>query len=499
MGNCSGVCSKNLPRKKYDVIMDKLLEEKDNSKNVYTYNLYKIKFLQKEIKVFLKRKRMHKSNHSSNKSSKQNGNKRRTLQDKNNDNNLIIHYPYNSHSKKTSSKSQNIKNSTVYRNSIHSKSNKNDSSPKIRSPKNRSPKNKSPKNRSPKNRGKISSFPKQFKIITNNINDEYHNNLGSKIGMCKKNNNDENNGNNSIFIPILKLELFERELFKIDPFRNGVRKTKYDNDPRDIFDNIRKKYQKITEDNCSYIGEWKNGKRDGIGLLCWEKEKFLGYFIENNVNGYGRLCGQNGDTYKGYWKNYQADGWGIYYISKGAFFRGMWSKDKQNGFGVERWPRWSIFFGDYFMGNKNGFGILNFESKAWYEGQFKNGIISGIGSFFFEDGRRYQGMWKNNRMDGYGYIIWPNKDEFEGEFKEDKKQGFGICKIGKKIFIGVWRNNKLEGKVIIIEDGKYKKQYWENGRASKNLSFDTPISFEKYVEKYIKKEKYKNSRIKEKE
>ena len=55
--------------------------------------------------------------------------------------------------------------------------------------------------------------------------------------------------------------------------------------------------------------------------------------------------------------------------------------------------------------------------------------------------------------------------------------------------MGIWKNNKLDGNVIIIEDGKFKKQFWENGKASKGLPIDTPIFFEKYVDKYVKKSK----------
>ena len=138
------------------------------------------------------------------------------------------------------------------------------------------------------------------------------------------------------------------------------------------------------------------------------------------------------------------------------------------------------------MGNKNVIGVLNFESKAWYEWEFKNGIIIGIGIFFFEGGRSYQGTWKNNKMDGYGYIIWLDDNFYEGEFKEDKKEGFGICRVGKKTFMGMWRDNKLYGNVLIIEDGKYKKQYWVNGKTSKNLSNETPIPFEKYADNFMK-------------
>ena len=108
-------------------------------------------------------------------------------------------------------------------------------------------------------------------------------------------------------------------------------------------------------------------------------------------------------------------------------------------------------------------------------------------------------MWKNNKIDGYGYIIWPDENSYEGEFKDDKKEGFGLCKIGKKVFMGMWSNNKLIGNVIVIDNEVIKKQYWENGKALKNLSNDTTITFEKYAEKYIKKMKNKNTNNKENE
>ena len=55
----------------------------------------------------------------------------------------------------------------------------------------------------------------------------------------------------------------------------------------------------------------------------------------------------------------------------------------------------------------------------------------------------------------------------------------------------MWKDNKLNGNVLIIEDGKLKKQYWNNGRAFKNLPNETFIFFEKFAKKYIKNSKYK--------
>ena len=491
MGNCNIFCSNNITRLKGDIAMDKLIVQDDKSKRVPIYNLYKIKFLQSQIKNFLNRKKNHKSNNSKDKNIKQYENKSPLFQE-NKALNSKIHYHYNSHSKKSSSKSHNFNNIKTTKNSYYTKSNINDSSPKNQSPKNKSPKSRSSKNIAQKNRNKIISFPKKFEIKTKNMNKNNDNdNLIKKSEKYKKNIDENSNDNfNNIIIPNIKPTLFDKnEIFKNDPFRNGIGITKNKNDPRDaINDNNRKIYPIVIEDNISYIGEWKNGKRDGIGLLHLENEyKYFGQFSENNIVGYGILFHQNGDSYKGQWKNYQADGWGIYFIKNGAFIRGMWSHNKPNGFGIERWPRQSVYSGEYNNGNKDGIGILNFNKKAWYEGEFKNGVISGIGSFFFEDGRKYQGTFKNNKIDGFGCIIWPDKKIYEGEFKDDKKEGFGIYKIGKKIFMGIWCNNKLEGKVIIIEEGKLKKQLWENGRALKNLSHDTPIIFEKYAEDYKNK------------
>ena len=160
----------------------------------------------------------------------------------------------------------------------------------------------------------------------------------------------------------------------------------------------------------------------------------------------------------------------------------LFSKDKQNLYGIEKWPKGSCYQGEYVDGNKEGYGMLLFEGNGGYEGEFRNGCISGIGVFYFVDNRRYEGEWKNNKMHGYGTITWPDGKFYEGEFNDDKKEGFGIFYSQKKIYMGIWKNSALDGKVIIIEGGRIKKQVWENGRASKSLPSEHPVFFEKYVD-----------------
>jgi len=305
--------------------------------------------LQKKIKYFLKRKKVHKLYYSSNKNIKQTKNKHWNNQDKNDEKNLIIHNhnnQYSYHTKKSSSKTQNFKSSSLCKNSS-TKSNKNDSSPKNKSPKNISHKTKSPQNKTPKNTSSknqnINSFPK--KISAKAICDEKEKNLNKEIEICKDNYRNEASEEKGLFIQILKPTLLEMDLFKGDVFRTGAKIYKNVNDPRNSEkDNLRKSFPKIMENQCSYIGEWMNGKRDGFGLLSLENgAKYLGYFFENKVEGYGHLWKEKGDSYNEQWKNYQAEGWGIYHTKSGANFRGDWKGNKQNGFGVERWPKGSIF------------------------------------------------------------------------------------------------------------------------------------------------------------
>ena len=302
----------------------------------------------------------------------------------------------------------------------------------------------------------------------------------------------------SLLVPKIKTSLMNNNIFNDDPFRNKNRSNlnKIENDPRDgPFDGKRRKFPKIKEEQSSYEGEWKDGKRDGYGILYWgNKSKFVGLFVEDKAFGFGKLWHEDGDIFKGYWKDFQADGIGQYKTKKGAYFNGDWKLDRQDGFGMEIWPKGSNFMGEYSDGNKHGIGILTFENKAGYKGEFHEGIISGIGTFYFGDKRKYHGEWKNNKMHGYGIIVWPGGDVFEGEFREDKKNGFGIFYNQQKICMSMWKNNKPEGEVVIIDNENVKKQLWENGKLIKLLEDGYQTKFEKIIDKIKKEQKKKVKR-----
>ena len=275
---------------------------------------------------------------------------------------------------------------------------------------------------------------------------------------------------NQLNIPQVHSAYKRNKFFAEDPFSKPLKDTKdTSNDPRNgPMDNVRRRYPKIEQDEFSYEGEWKNRKRDGVGVLIWKNvAKFIGEFLEDRVWGFGILHHDDGDEYMGYWDN-----------------------DKQNGFGMEKWPRNTQFEGEYLDGNKEGVGILNIEDKGTFQGEMKNGNINGVGKFIFSDGRTYEGEFSDNKMEGFGIIKWPDGKIFVGEFREDIQDGFGVFYSRKKIYIGIWKNSFLEGDAIIVENDKIKKQFWEEGGPSENLPNDSKIFFEKYVDDIIKEKDF---------
>ena len=57
----------------------------------------------------------------------------------------------------------------------------------------------------------------------------------------------------------------------------------------------------------------------------------------------------------------------------------------------------------------------------------------------------------------------------------------------------MWKNNKPEGEVVIIDNGKIKKQLWEDEKPLKYLE-DGETKFEKIIEIIIKEQKKKIKR-----
>lgn len=74
-----------------------------------------------------------------------------------------------------------------------------------------------------------------------------------------------------------------------------------------------------------YVGQWKNGKRHGLGKQYYKDGSYyFGYWENNMTNGLGRLIHADGDIYEGNWFNDKAHGNGKYIHADGAQYVGEW-------------------------------------------------------------------------------------------------------------------------------------------------------------------------------
>ena len=215
------------------------------------------------------------------------------------------------------------------------------------------------------------------------------------------------------------------------------------------------------ENGEKYIGELKNGLKDGKGILYYNKndkakrKKYEGYFKNDKREGKGILFWINGEKYEGESKNGKREGNGIMYYPNGDRYQGEYKNDKKEGKGIYYYKNGDKFVGDYKNGIREGKGILYYINGEKYEGDYKNGIREGKGIYYWNNGNRYEGDLKNGLREGKGIMYWNTGDRYEGDWKNSKKEGTGILYYnnGEK-YEGEYKNDKKEGKGIY---------YWNNG------------------------------------
>ena len=115
-------------------------------------------------------------------------------------------------------------------------------------------------------------------------------------------------------------------------------------------------YGKIdTLNRLSYIGEWKEGRREGHGKLTWkDRDVYVGEFKANTREGRGTYTWANGASYEGQWR----------------------------------------------AGNRYGNGKCKYPDGSCYEGQYLDGLRDGLGKVTFQSGDTLKGEWKLDRMEG---------------------------------------------------------------------------------------------------
>ncbi|CAG9312805.1 unnamed protein product [Blepharisma stoltei] len=203
--------------------------------------------------------------------------------------------------------------------------------------------------------------------------------------------------------------------------------------------------ERYLSDGSYSKGIWKDGKMHGHCLQVFANgDYYVGDVFEDTIQGLGKLFTiETQCSYEGEWKNGKQNGFGVENWPDGARFSGNFVNGKKNGKGKFIWADGSMFDGDFLDNQITGYGKYNWADDRSYEGRWLNNMMSGTGIFLWPDGRKYEGEYVNDKKEGKGVFTWPNNKVYEGTWKNGKQHGIGeIRALGKKTKKGEWKDGK---------------------------------------------------------
>lgn len=191
--------------------------------------------------------------------------------------------------------------------------------------------------------------------------------------------------------------------------------------------------------NYKYEGEALGLYAQGYGLYTndetttiyegeWDKSLKHGFGTEHFKNNY----------YEGNFKNGKRCGLGVYYWEKDVFYEGEWDNNCMNGTGMYQFSKESIYEGGFKNNKMDGFGILNVKNNKIYIGFFKKDFKDGFGiNIWDEEKKAYVGFWKNNKQEGFGKFFKNNRVKYglyqKGKIVNEVKDNENVNKIYNEI------------------------------------------------------------------
>ncbi|MBT7013512.1 MAG: hypothetical protein HN962_01035 [Actinobacteria bacterium] len=104
----------------------------------------------------------------------------------------------------------------------------------------------------------------------------------------------------------------------------------------------------------------------------------------------------DGAKYVGEWKNGKRNGQGTFTFPDGEKYVGEFKDGKRNGQGTYTFPDGKKYVGEFKDGEYNGQGTFTFPDGKKYVGEFKDGNINGKGVLFKVNGEIQSGTWVND-------------------------------------------------------------------------------------------------------
>ena len=168
--------------------------------------------------------------------------------------------------------------------------------------------------------------------------------------------------------------------------------------------------------NSRFKGQILKDRRNGMGFILYTGgDFFAGDFYRGEISGYGMLITTDEvinckgcKTYIGNWKDGKKNGFGRCYSADGKIiYQGQFSEDKPVGnypsdnvnqikeMSSLQSPGGDIFLGELKDGKPNGFGVILFGNGDMWQSSFKDGEKKGIGLY-----QTYEGEWQTMNVKG---------------------------------------------------------------------------------------------------
>lgn len=236
---------------------------------------------------------------------------------------------------------------------------------------------------------------------------------------------------------------------------------------------------KLILSDGEYIGEHKNGKPHGRGIIYFSSEdkrkSYEGDWINGIREGNGTMVWKNGGKYVGNWKSGVRNGYGTHHYADGEIYEGNWLAGKQHGkgkitFASDDSSNRKYYDGEWVSGIRQGMGTMMWNDGEWYKGGWENGVKHGKGEIHYPNGRKFVGIFNKGKKNGEGTYYW-NDGEYEvAYYRDGVENGFATHYIdnGQSYQKGYYENGKKEGKWESYIYGRHAFTYtYKNGKKVK--------------------------------
>lgn len=280
--------------------------------------------------------------------------------------------------------------------------------------------------------------------------------------------------------------------------------------------------RKMEKDGNVYYVEAIEDLHGGKGIIVYSNgDIYIGDLIRSECEeGEGTMYYSNGTWYTGEWKEGKRDGEGILYGSipdgdelNPSYTKCTWEKDVQTGIGVFWNSKGECAIGDFTngRGKYNGIGVkidqdgtmtaMEWENgrakssgpEVWEDsdgnqcvGAKKSGVIDGYGLCIFIGGNLYIGEFEDGVMEGEGFQYWPEEDtRYIGQFKDGYRDGSGIIHFRSSFYEGSLKEGQCDGKGILsYMNGDWIEGTWEEDQMYPDIHTRVREDGSTYVEVY---------------